>query len=182
MYGYGSIPHSQDADKELKVKAFFDSDWNSCPLSICLLSAYMVQLGESPISGRAGKQKTITISSAQTEYRPMSESTHKLKWVRTLLGDLGLPYNEPMTLYCDSKYALNIAANTVFHEKAKHIESDCHNVHDAIKDGLFKMTYVHPNDQIANLHTKALGCSSFEHLIFKFGIRNYHTSTRREVL
>lgn len=43
-----------------------------------------------------------------------------------LLDELGFPITDPMKLWCDNQAANHVANNPVFHERAKHIELDCH--------------------------------------------------------
>lgn len=65
-------------------------------------------------------------SSAEAEYRAMAKEATKLVWMKMLLGELGFPISAPMQLCCDSKSAIHIANNSVFHERTKHFKLDCH--------------------------------------------------------
>lgn len=165
------------ADSDLVIRAFCDSDWCGCPTTRRSLSAYMVMLGNSPVAWRTKKQDTVSHSSAESEYRAMSDALKELKWLKRLLADLGVKHEVPMDLYCDSKSAIYIAANPVFHERTKHIEKDCHSVRDAVKAKLIATRHVRTNEQLADILTKALGNSAFHYLLSKFGVCNPHTPT-----
>ncbi|PNX69388.1 gag-pol polyprotein, partial [Trifolium pratense] len=62
----------------------------------------------------------------QAEYRAMASTTTEIVWLRWLLSDMGVTLSEPTPMYCDNKSAIQIAHNSVFHERTKHIEIDCH--------------------------------------------------------
>ncbi|XP_070007191.1 uncharacterized mitochondrial protein AtMg00810-like [Nicotiana sylvestris] len=51
------------------VRAFYDSDWDSCPYSRRFVSGYIGLLGNSHLSWKSKKQETISLSSAEAEYR-----------------------------------------------------------------------------------------------------------------
>lgn len=121
--GQGILLSSQ-ADMSLSV--YCDADWSACPVTRRSLSAYVALVGGSPVSWKTKKQKVVSHSSAEAEYRSMAQATREIKWLRRLLSDLGVKQSKSSELYCDSKSAIYIAANPVFHERTKHIESDCH--------------------------------------------------------
>jgi hypothetical protein len=58
------------------------------------------------VSWKTKKQQTMSRSSVEVEYRSMAATTCELKWLKQLLGDLGVSYQEGMRLYCDSQSAL----------------------------------------------------------------------------
>lgn len=165
------------SDSDLELSVYVDADWSTCPVTRRSLSAYVVLLGGSPISWKTKKQKTVSHSSAEAEYRAMAAATKEMKWVVPLMKDLGLAINKPVRFYCDSKAAIYIAANPVFHERTKHIERDCHCVRDAVKSRLISTQHVRTKDQIADILTKALGRSQFQFLSSKLGLQDLHSPT-----
>lgn len=165
------------ADSDLRIQSYCDADWNACPHTRRSLSACVVQLGGSPISWKLKKQDTVSHSSAESVYRSMAAALRELKWIKELLRDLGVVQTQPMDLFCDSKSATYIAANPVFHERTKHIESDCHSVRDAVRDKLIATRHVSTKEQIADVLTKSLGSLSFNYLLSKLGMCDLHAPT-----
>lgn len=72
----------------------------------------------------------------------MANVVSELVWIDALLKELGNEVEQPALVYSDSKAALQIAANPVFHERTKHIEIDCHFIRQKIQAGLFRTDYV----------------------------------------
>ena len=162
------------ADSDLKLRGWSDFDWAGCPLSRKSVSGWFITLGSSPISWKTKKQKVVSRSSAEAEYRCMTLNVGELEWLRALLADFGVVQDGPMDLYCDNQAALYIAANSVFHERTKHVEIDCHCVRNAIQDGSIRTQKVHITVQLAYVFTKSLGRRGFETIVAKLGICNPH--------
>ena len=83
-------------------------------------------------------------------------ATCELIWLRHLLQELRFGKDEPMKLICDNQAALHIASNSVFHERTKHIEVDCHFIREKITSGCMTTSFVYSTDQLVDVFTKSL--------------------------
>lgn len=165
------------ATSDLRLYAYCDSDWATCPITRQSLTGIFVLLGNSPVAWKMKKQHTVSRSSAEAEYRAMATTCCKLKWLKEILRFLGVIHVGPMRLHCDSKASLHIASNPIFHERTKHIEIDCHFVRDELRRGQISTHHVGTRNQLADMLTKGLGAKQFDHLLRKSGIRNLHAPT-----
>ena len=73
------------SNSDLRLTAYSDSDWSACPITRRSLSAYVVMLGDSVVSWKTKKKRTVSRSSAEAEYRSMADKTCELKWLKRLL-------------------------------------------------------------------------------------------------
>ena len=94
----------------------------------------------------------------------MASVTSEIVWLIALLSTFGHIHKQPASLYCDSKAALYIAANPVFHERTKHIKIDCHFIREKIQDGVIKTFHVPTRYQLGDLFTKPLSQKQFSYL------------------
>lgn len=85
-------------------------------------------------------------SSAEVEYKSMASAVTEVTWLLGLFKELRVNMRSPVTILSDSKDAMQIAANPIFHEHTKYIEIDYHFIRDEIKAGMVKTTYVHTKD------------------------------------
>ena len=91
----------------------------------------------------------------------MTSTTKEIIWLRWLLADMRVFFSHPTPMNCDNQSSIQIAHNSVFHERTKHIEINCHLTRHHLKHGTIALPFVPFSLQIADFFTKTHSISRF---------------------
>ena len=129
-------------------------------------TGYVVFAAGGPITWQSKLQTTVSTSSMQAEYQAIYAGMQELVWLRGVMAELGLPFDEPTPFFLDSQSAEDLALNPVYHKRSKHIEIKYHWVREHVDpEGELRtatLIHVRTGDQSADLYTKALTGPTFK--------------------
>jgi hypothetical protein len=87
-------------------------------------------LGDNLVSWSSKRQNTVSRSSAEAEYRVVSNGVAEATWLRQRLQELHAPLRHATLVFCDNVSAVYMTSNSVQHQRTKHIEIDLHFVRE----------------------------------------------------
>ena len=103
------------------ISACTDSDWASDNSTCRSQTSYFIKLAKGLISWTSRAQKTIALSSTEAEYMALSDCSHQVVWMHTLLGELS--YNlKPIPICRDNQGSIFISSNPITEKCSKHID------------------------------------------------------------
>jgi hypothetical protein len=81
---------------------------------------YIFTVGGTTISWISKLQKVVALSTTEAEYVVATEDSKEMIWLQRFMEELGKK-QENSRLYCDNESAIDLAKNSTFHSKTKHI-------------------------------------------------------------
>ena len=92
-----------------------NTDWAGSKEDKRSTLGYCVFVGGNLVSWNSHKQSVVSRSSAESEYRAMTQSVCEIMWISQLLMEVGIKTSIPAKLWCDNQVTLHISSNHVFH-------------------------------------------------------------------
>ncbi|MFV0960702.1 Ty1/Copia family ribonuclease HI, partial [Klebsiella pneumoniae] len=166
--------------QSLDIVGFADADWAGDIVDRKSTSGYCIFVGGNLTGWKSKKQRVISKSSAEAEYRAMADCVSELTWTKMLLGELGCNINIPSNMFCDNTAAIYIASNPVFHERTKHIEIDCHFIREKIVAGEIKTPHTQSCDEVVDALTKGVSKPKLNNFKFKWECLDIHSPLEGE--
>nr|GEU78766.1 ribonuclease H-like domain-containing protein [Tanacetum cinerariifolium] len=160
-----------------QLNAYTDADWVGCPVTRRSTSGYCVFFGDNLLSWSAKRQVTLSRSSAEAEYRRVTNVVAETAWIRNLLRELHNPLFTATLVYCDNVSAVYTSSNLVQHQRTKHIEIDIHFVRDMVARGQVRVLHVPTRYQYVEIFTKGLPTALFEEFYTSLSVRSSPAQT-----
>ncbi|KAI5312168.1 hypothetical protein L3X38_041341 [Prunus dulcis] len=153
------------------VERYMDANWAGSVIDKSSMSGYFTFVCGNIVTWRSKKQKIVSRSSAEAEYRGMTQGVYELLWFRRLLGYLGFEPKKPMDLYCNNKVAIVIAHNLVQHDRTKNVEVDRHFIKEKLDAEIISFLFISSKYQLSDALTKAVFTTVFLNSLDKLGMR-----------
>jgi hypothetical protein len=120
-------------------------------------SGVLFFLGNCLVSWQSLKQRVVALSSYEAKYIAAISAATQALWLARILWPI-------IELRVDSKSALTLAKNSVFHERSNHIRIKYHFIRGCLEEGNVKASYIRIEDQLTDSLTKSLGQVKFHEL------------------
>jgi len=96
------------------------------------------------------------MSTLEVEYIAGSEGSHEEKWLLHLHRDIHGKDASPLPVNCDNRGALSPIISGIIKAHTKHIDVCYHNGQDLHAHKIVDYSYMHTNENVADIPTKAL--------------------------
>ena len=90
----------------------------------------------------------------KAKYKAAAMAAQECTCLVQLMKDLHQPVEGAVPLYCDNKYAIQLAENPIFHARTKHVEVHYHFLREKVLNGEICMEQINTNEQIVDIFTK----------------------------
>lgn len=143
-------------DDDLEFSGYSDADYAGDVETRRSTSGYVFMLGNGVISWGSERQKSVALSTTESEYMAASHAIKELIWLKRLLAELSPIEMTPPIFFMDNQSAIRLVKNPEFHKRTKHIDVRYHFIREKFEDGVFDLKYIETNKQLADVMTKAL--------------------------
>nr|XP_041633477.1 secreted RxLR effector protein 161-like [Drosophila kikkawai] len=148
-----------------------DADWGSNLSDRRSYSGQAFILAGASISWEARKQRTVALSSTESEYLAMSEAVKEALYLKALLNRIGSTCDS-VRIFNDNQSAQQLVKGFGFHPRTKHIDVRHHFIQEKEKSGDITVAYMPTEKMPADVLTKGLCSSKHNNCILSLGITN----------
>jgi len=142
------------------IRAFSDADWGSDVDDRKSTTGYCAYYGLNLIAWSSHKQRVVSRSNTEAEYRSIAAALTEVIWLQSLLHELHIQTKQPQ-LFSDNLGAVLLSANPILHSRTKHFELDLHFVRDYVQQNRLSLLHLPARFQVADILSKPISGPSF---------------------
>lgn len=152
---YG-LTYYYEPDTPLSFTGYVDATWAGDDPQMFSTTGYVFMLAGGPISWQTKKQKSIAASSTEAEYVAAAIASREALCLFQLLAEMHVPFEAPISLYCDNQSAIALSTSPTLSSRTKHICISFHVLKELVALGFISLVYTPTNINWADFFTKAV--------------------------
>lgn len=152
-----------DSSVTMDLNGYSDADYAGDKETRRSTSGHVFWFGSGVVSWCSERQKSVALSTTESEYIAASSGVKELVWLQRLLKEVTGQEAET-NFYMDNQSAIRLIKNPEFHKRTKHIDVRYHFIREKFEEGFFNLHYVPSDEQLADIFTKALPKDRFQNL------------------
>jgi hypothetical protein len=158
-----------DGTYGLRLQGFCDADYAGDIDTRTSCSGGIWLLGGGPVVWISTKQRSVALSTGESEYISAAEAAKIGQWLRGLLRELQRPAylgkHLEVPIYSDNTACIALTRDPIAHARTKHIEVRYHYIRQLVAHGKTTLAYLPTADMLADILTKPLPIIAFRRCI-----------------
>ncbi|MBW0571042.1 hypothetical protein O181_110757 [Austropuccinia psidii MF-1] len=158
LRGTSKIGLKYQKDSQEPIVAYSDADWGNCRITRRSTTGYLIKINDNLVIWKTRKQPTVSLSSAEAEYKSLTDLTSEILWLRHFCKEINISeVEEAIVVHEDNQGCIDTAnsdcnTNT---RRMKHIDIQLHFIREIISNSIIKLQYTPTTDMLADFLTKS---------------------------
>lgn len=148
--------YSKATDSDDHLRGWADADYANSLDMRKSTSGFVITLYGNPVHWMSKKQSVVAQSTTEAEFIAMNQCAKQLRWMASLVEDLGITIPTPVIMN-DNSGANFISKEAQLNANSKHIEVRYQYLRDLVSKSLLSVAQVASSEMIADILTKPLG-------------------------
>ena len=144
------------------VELYTDSDWAGDKETRRSISGFVVFFQGCLICWKSRQQKSVSLSSSESEHYALSEAAKEIKFIAQLLLSMNIPIKLPIICRVDNVGAIFMAENINTTPRSKHIDIRMKFVAEYVEDGFLRIVFVKSEENLSDGYTKNVNEEVYE--------------------
>ena len=158
---YKASADERDGQKRNRLWGWVDADFAADLETRRSHTGYLLMLNGGAVSWKSTKQKSVSLSTAESEWYAASEAGKEILYLRFILADFGFGQEGPTDLYEDSRAVICMAENPVNRKASRHMDTRKHFIGQLVTDQIVKLLPCKTDKMVADALTKSLQGPTF---------------------
>ena len=164
------------------LSVFVDSDYASDTTTRNSTSGMTMLLGGDLVQWHSKRQRSVSLSTCEAEYRAMVDASMDLLLYKRVLGEMKM-FQEvgPVPMHSDNEAAIGWASGEKApYKRSKHIDVAVHFIREIVRGGKVNVPYVPTDENMSDGMTKPLGKVAFAKMVSMFGMTRAGNASEEE--